>query len=353
MRRLARLQLASISFAWRILSAYPTSFPASDRRADSGEALQREWVRYATLAASSHNTQCWKFKLDDRLIKILPDLSRRCPAVDPDDHHLFVSLGCATENLLQAASANGFQGHVDLDTTAGAVVTISLEATRPVDSPLYDAIPERQCTRAEFDSKPVSSDALRMLEQAGRGDGVDALLFTGRDPMERLLEFVVAANTAQMSDRAFVEELKAWIRFNEGEAVRTGDGLFAGSTGNPSTQRWVGSPLFDLFYRTHSENDKYAKQIRSSAGIAIIVSDASDKAHWVEAGRCYQRFALRAASLGIRNALINQPVEVAAMRPRFAAHLGVGDRRPDLIVRFGYGPEMPRSLRRPLDAVIL
>jgi hypothetical protein len=26
---------------------------------------------------------------------ILPDLSRRCPAVDPDDHHLFVSLGCA------------------------------------------------------------------------------------------------------------------------------------------------------------------------------------------------------------------------------------------------------------------
>ncbi|MCY7390333.1 MAG: Tat pathway signal protein, partial [Leptolyngbyaceae cyanobacterium CAN_BIN12] len=47
-------------------------------------AQLRELVRYATLAPSSHNTQCWKFRLDDRSISILPDLSRRCPVVDPD-----------------------------------------------------------------------------------------------------------------------------------------------------------------------------------------------------------------------------------------------------------------------------
>ena len=29
-----------------------------------GTALGRELVRYATLAPSSHNTQCWKFVLD-------------------------------------------------------------------------------------------------------------------------------------------------------------------------------------------------------------------------------------------------------------------------------------------------
>ena len=49
-------------------------------------------VRYATLAASSHNTQPWLFKIEPRRIVILPDLSRRCPAVDPDDHHLFARL---------------------------------------------------------------------------------------------------------------------------------------------------------------------------------------------------------------------------------------------------------------------
>ena len=77
-----------------------------------GAALGRELVRCATLAPSSHNTQCWKFALDDQSITIRPDLSRRCPAVDPDDHHLFVSLGCAAVILIQAALANGFSGHV-------------------------------------------------------------------------------------------------------------------------------------------------------------------------------------------------------------------------------------------------
>ncbi len=50
-----------------------------------GVILQRELVRYATLAPSSHNTQCWRFALQEQAITILPDLTRRCPAVDPDD----------------------------------------------------------------------------------------------------------------------------------------------------------------------------------------------------------------------------------------------------------------------------
>jgi len=51
-------------------------------------ALLKEIVRYATLAPSGHNTQCWQFRLGNRSVAILPDLSRRTPVVDPDDHHL-------------------------------------------------------------------------------------------------------------------------------------------------------------------------------------------------------------------------------------------------------------------------
>ncbi len=72
------------------------------RELGSSPHVYRELVRYATLAASSHNTQPWIFKLEPNQIQVLPDLSRRCPAVDPDDHHLYASLGCATENLLLA-----------------------------------------------------------------------------------------------------------------------------------------------------------------------------------------------------------------------------------------------------------
>lgn len=318
-----------------------------------GAALRQELVRCATLAPSSHNTQCWRFHIEENAITVLPDLARRCPAVDPDDHHLYVSLGCAVENLAQAALANGLKAQARIDTTASPAMRVALEPTKAVLSPLFQAIPERQCTRGEFDGQAVSPADLQLLARAGTGQGVHVLLLTGQDVMEKVLAQVVEANTAQMQDPAFVAELQQWIRFGEDEAVRTGDGLFSAASGNPSVPRWLGRLLFGMFFTEKGENDKYATQVRSSAGIAIFVSEADDKAHWVEVGRCYERFALQATALGIRNAMLNQPVEVPAMRPRFAASMGIGSGRPDLVVRFGRGAAMPRSLRRPVAAVLV
>ena len=317
-----------------------------------GAALSNELVRYATLAPSSHNTQCWKFAVGDKAITILPDLSRRTPAVDPDDHHLYVSLGCAAENLVQAALAHGLAGEVRFDAASDAV-RVTLAPTQARASPLFKAIPERQCTRGDYDDKPLSNAELRLLESAGTADGVRVLLLTDRSVMEQVLDHVVQGNTAQMAEPAFVKELKAWIRFNGVDAVRTGDGLYSVSSGNPSMPSWIGDLAFGLFFTPKSENDKYARQIRSSAGIAVFVGEAADKAHWVQVGRCYERFALQATALGIRNAFLNQPVEVPSVRPLFASAMGLAGQRPDLVVRFGRGPVLPTSLRRPVQAVLV
>ena len=315
-------------------------------------ALLQELVRIATLAPSSHNTQCWKFALEDQAITILRDPLRRCPAVDPDDHHVFISLGCATENLLQASLAHGLQGEAAFDVSREAI-RVALAPTSAYVSPLFKAIPARQCTRGNYDSKPLSSEELSLLERAGASSSVRILLITERPAVERVLDYVVQANTAQMADPAFVRELRSWIRFNGVEAAHKRDGLYSATTGNPNIPTWLGELAFGLLFRTKGENDKYARQIRNSAGIAIFVGQSADKAHWVEVGRCYERFALQATALGIRNALVNQPVEVQAVRPQFATAFGLASQRPDLIVRFGRGPVMPYSLRRPVQAVLV
>ena len=291
----------------------------------------------------------------------MPDFSRRTPAVDPDDHHLFVSLGCATENLVQAALAHGFKATALFNGAMaegeGGTVTsgiqVALEPAAAVASALFRAIPERQNTRTVFDGKPVSNADLQLLSLAGTRQGVRVVLHTEKTAMEKILAYVLEGNSAQMNDAAFVAELKEWIRFSAAEAVRTGDGRYSATSGNPSVPRWVASPLFGMFFTEKSENDKYAQQLRSSAGIAIFVSDTNDKAHWVEAGRCYERFALQATALGIRSAMLNQPVELPALRPRFATAMGLAGGRPDLVVRFGRGAAMPRSLRRPVQAVLV
>jgi hypothetical protein len=317
-----------------------------------GAALQTELVRCATLAASSHNTQCWKFALEGKAITLLPDLSRRCPVVDPDDHHLFTSLGCAAENLAQAATAYGLEARVAFDAARDAL-RIDLQPGATQATPLFAAIAQRQCTRNEYDGKPLSADELALLQRAGSSERVQLLLLTDKTQMEKVLELIVQGNTAQVNDPAFAAELKSWIRFSAADAVRQGDGLYSATSGNPSLPAWLGKPMFNFFFTAKVENDKIAKQMRSSAGVAVFVGQANDKAHWVDVGRAYQRFALQATVLGVRNAFLNQPVEVAALRPQLGALLGLGSQRADLVVRFGHGPAMPPSLRRPVEAVLV
>lgn len=155
-----------------------------------------------------------------------------------------------------------------------------------------------------------------------------------------------------MADPAFMRELKHWIRFNPRQALETGDGLFSAATDNPTAPTWLGRLMFDLAFQVATENERYARQVRSSAGIAVFVSERADKAHWVQAGRACQRFALQATALGLKHAFVNQPVKVAALRPALAGLIGMAGRRPDLVVRFGYGAPMPYSARRSVSEVI-
>ena len=49
------------------------------------------------------------------------------------------------------------------------------------------------------------------------------------------------------------------------------------------------------------------------------MSEVDDKTHWLEAERCYERSALQASVLGVRNAMLNQAVEDPQQRQKLAA----------------------------------
>jgi len=310
-----------------------------------------ELIRYATLAANGHNTQPWLFAPYKTGISLQPDIRRTTRVVDPDDHHLYVSLGCAAENLLIAGGACGRPAAIAYDPSDHGHILVDLGTATPRTSDLFEAIPKRQSTRSVYDGRMVSANDLRLLEEAASVEGVSTRLFVNPRQREDILDFVVAGNSAQMDDPDFVQELLDWIRFNPHDAMRSGDGLFTAASGNPTLPTWLGTRLFGWFFEKETENAKYAEQLRSSAGVAVFTGDREDNEHWVKVGRAFQRFALQATALGIRQAHINQPIEVPEIRREFADWLGAPDRRPDLVVRFGYAPPLPMSLRRPVDHV--
>jgi nitroreductase len=309
-------------------------------------------VRYATLAPNGHNTQPWQFTIAPGRITLEPDFTRRTPVVDPDDHHIFVSLGCAAENLALAGAARGLDGAVAFERHGEGRLHFSYTRTAPRASPLFDAIPQRQSTRAEYDGRVVSVADLRLLADASAVPGVDVELVTDRVRLDAIRDLVVAGNSAQLADQAFMRELKTWIRFSPRRAIETGDGLYGAASGNPALPEWLGTIGFDLTFKASSDNDKYARHLRSSAGVAVFIGAVADPEHWTLVGQASQRFALQATALGMKVAFVNQPVEVAALRPELAHVVGYAGARPDLVMRFGYGPTLPYAARRPPAAVI-
>lgn len=187
---------------------------AAIRAALSERPEMRDFVRYATLAASGHNTQPWRFRIGEGHIQILPDLARRTPVVDPDDHHLFASLGCAAENLALAAASGGRTGELGFDPANDGSVVLAFGSGPAANPALFDAIPRRQSTRAEYDGRPVGAADLQKLAMAAKVPGVDLVLITDRPQTDRVRDLVVAGNSAQMADAAFLRELKAWLRFS-------------------------------------------------------------------------------------------------------------------------------------------
>ncbi|SHF44109.1 hypothetical protein SAMN05444273_10666 [Litoreibacter ascidiaceicola] len=311
----------------------------------------RELVRYATLATNSHNTQPWFFDVSEDRITVHIDRSRRCVVVDPDDHHLHVSLGCATENIVIAASGFGIVATPCI-ASDGASVQIDLVEEAIPASPLIAAIPLRQTTRSLFDGKPLTEAEKLALTDAAAGPDVTFHLIQSPECIAALREMVVVGNAKQMANPKFVAELVLWIRFSARGARIRRDGLFGRCLGNPSLPEWVGRVIFPFVFRVSSETAKIRHQISSASALAVFVSDRNTPVNWVETGRAFQRFALAATSLGLMNAHINQAIEVSEQRDQVATLLGETEGRPSLLLRIGRGEPMPYSYRRNVEEVM-
>jgi len=312
-----------------------------------------ELVRLATLAANSHNSQPWHFRCREGSVEIRPDFARRLPVVDADDHHLWVSLGCAAANIVEAAPAFGLSGEARMrEGPDGSHVQVALAPAPDTGERSLEAIVGRQCARSTYDGRPLEATAARILAGTGRESGVDVDLLVTPEHRSALSELIIRGNATQVADTRFRKELESWLRFNASHAAQTRDGLFTGCLGAPTAPAFLARMFFDGSFTVERENERLRAQLDSTPAFAVVTGPEATPAGWVAVGLAVQRLALAATRLDVAHAHVNQPVEVAALRGQLAKLVGHEDRRPDLVLRLGHGPPMPRSLRRPTEDVI-
>jgi Nitroreductase family len=312
-------------------------------------------IQKATKAPSGHNTQPWKFKVVGNTISIFPDYSRALPVVDADNHALFISLGCALENLIIAAKHYGFATDIALfpsDEKEACIRVTLTENPLSSDGKLFNAIEKRQSTRAAYDSKLIPDTTLQQLEKAAQQEDVEMYVFSTNEEKAQLLPFIEEGVLLQFHNKDFVNELINWVRFNTSTAEEKADGLYSKSMGSPSVPTWFGK-LFIKMTGAKSEASKTTSLAMGSSALLLFVAKTNTKKAWVNVGRSFERVVLTATSLNLKNAHVNMPCEEVSVRRKLQTLLKLGDKQPMLLIRMGYSEPMPNSFRRPLADVMI
>jgi hypothetical protein len=327
------------------------------KKMEDNQMLQmKELIRYATLAPSGHNTQPWKFSIKENSIRIFPDFTRHLTVVDPDNRELYISLGCALENLVIAARYAGYDSEVEYFPTGEPAECLLVTLKRintAKDDVLFQAIPERHTNRSEYNKQQIPTADLKKLEAAPKENGINSLLLTKSGTIGQIIELIREGNNIQMNNDAFMDELVSWIRFSDAEAEKFRDGLTSRAMGRSPAPGWLGRLFMNLFVSAKNQSKTDEKNIRSSSALLVMVSEKNDKKSWVDVGRSFERIALTLTTLNIKNAHLNQPCEVPQLKTQLQQHLALGNAHPQLILRIGYAEPLPHAPRRTVEQILI
>jgi hypothetical protein len=305
-------------------------------------------VQAATLAPSSHNTQPWLFRLDGPVVELLADRTRALPVNDPHDRELTISCGCALLNLRIAAAAAGLDASVELlpdaaDADLLARVRLAPSAAAQADAELSAAMAERRTTRERFASAAVDPKALRHLVDAAQSEGATLTVLATEDQRQGAAALVAEGDALQWANPSWRRELAAWMH-----PRRRGDGLTLPALAIPVAQIVVRT--FDMGHGVAAKD----RQLADESPVLAVLSTEGDMPHdWLAAGQALQRLLLVGVRLGLQASYLNQPVQVAALRPKLQQLTG----RPghaQLLLRIGSPMKaLPAAPRRPVFDVVV
>jgi nitroreductase len=169
-------------------------------------------------------------------------------------------------------------------------------------------------------------------------------------------ELAFDAARAQSEDRRAALEQVRWMRDDDDDARRRGDGIRIGALEYPGLAHWMPGRAFnpDSWFHRFGVGSA-ARQARSgmrSAGAAVLITaPRRGEPTWLAAGQAFQRLALKATQLGIAHQPISAPIEVERARGELMRRFGANGEEPLLLVRLGHASLPEPSVRRAVSAV--
>ncbi|GHB88086.1 hypothetical protein GCM10010348_01350 [Streptomyces anthocyanicus] len=303
------------------------------------DAAALETVLDAAVAAPSiHNTQPWRFRVETvtGLLQVRADRTRVLPLADPRRRAQYLSVGAAVLNLRVAAAHMGWEPVVRLlpdphDADLLAEVRPTGSGGNPPDYRwLYPSVERRHTSRLPFTGRPVPEHVVAEMTAAAQSEGA-RLYVPDIVSTWRLLEPIAVAETRNRTSSGRITETRHWLTA-------------------PGTVSPYGIPLTalgpqDLSGRIPMRDfsgplpvpHPPARRFERHAQVALLWTAHDRPQDWLRAGQALERVLLTATARGVRTSMLHQAMEWPDLRA--AARLPQQRCNPQILIRFGYGPE--------------
>lgn len=332
---------------WDVVEA---DFPATGTATEQLHFL----LNYAVVAPSRHNVQPWLFHVEGQTVESYADRSRALPVADPDNRELIISCGAALANFLIAARHYGFAPVVTLlpdepaypDLLARIKLERGGEASEEVQT-LFRAILLRRTNRQLFKDRPLPESLLASCELIAGREGTLFQVVEGEDARYAVANLIATGDRLLWTDERFRREIARWTRAENEQSL---DGVPEYAQGKGNMAAYLGP----LKIRTFMEQEEASVGHHLGSGspvLAVLWTFTDNRFDWLAAGQALEKVLLRARAAGVWASFFSQPIEVAALRTELRAICGRAE-FPQLVLRMGYGPAVPRTPRRLMRDVL-
>lgn len=316
----------------------------------SNEDKLKFLIRFAILAPSSHNSQPWLFTIEKNKILVSKNEKRTLPIGDSNNRQLYISLGCAIENIVVVGNYVGFDSSVIFNNEKDYVSIFLKDKTvlERADNLILN-IKKRITNRGQYYNKPINQEVIDLINSYKNID-INTDVITDVHTKDKLTDIILESTATSMKDKLFRKELSKYIIPNNSKLKI---GMPGFTIGLPGIVSYIAPLLLNFFDVSKLSRKKDELILKTTPYIVIIGSRNDDKESWINVGRIFQNIALVATERDISLAVWAAPIQIGNYFKDIQEILG-NNFRPQMLFRMGYPVEnlIKHSPRLEVEEVI-
>ena len=332
------------------------------------------------LAASNHNMQPWKIRLDasnPMVFYLYADSSRMTREVDPYARQMMISQGTFLDYVAVAGDEEGFraairlfpegaydESHLARSMETKPVAAITLTRQRPQHSALYDAMFLPDTNREAYKVGKLTGGQISALESLPSPDDVSIRVYQDREHVSAIGQYALRAATTEAGVARVMAESDAIFRANEYQKNNYRYGYSVEGQGSSGFMKHMVQGLVTLVPSLNTGQAASRNFIRyttasvdhTPAYMTIVTANNSRLAQ-VESGMLTSRLVLTGHTLGLAMQPLSQVLEeypeMGALYSEFKKSYAPNDGTVQMLLRVGTATaNVPLSMRRDVQSLL-